>query len=325
VPIDGGSSIEIEDSACQDDEWKRTHVDDLSPEGATVVGHHYYSLPDECNHVFAFSLDDRSSIRLSDGTWGCCGEVAPDGSRAVYQGDGYDLYSTPLAGGASIKLSGPMAPGGWVIGPGAISPDSLRIAYRADQDMNDVYEIYAARLLGSDPVKLNGPMTVQGDVCDSCGFVWAADGLTVVYNADQDTDEVVEIYSARLVGDADGDGVLPSCDCAPADPGVFAEPPEVSGVRFEERETLAWTTVAPDAGDGTAYDVLRGNVGGLPVGQGASETCLQPGLADTTWQDGDDPALGAAFYYLVRATNACGMGTYGTRSSGAERVSSACP
>ena len=37
------------------------------------------------------------------------------------------------------------------------------------------------------------------------------------------------------------------------------------------------------------------------------------------------PPSGEAFYYLIRATNVCGIGAYGTDSDGSERESGACP
>jgi hypothetical protein len=37
------------------------------------------------------------------------------------------------------------------------------------------------------------------------------------------------------------------------------------------------------------------------------------------------PALGEAFYYVVRGKNACGVGSYGFASSGDERTSFVCP
>jgi hypothetical protein len=38
-----------------------------------------------------------------------------------------------------------------------------------------------------------------------------------------------------------------------------------------------------------------------------------------------DPAEGAGFFYLVRASNACGTGTYGFDSDSVERSSEVCP
>jgi hypothetical protein len=63
----------------------------------------------------------------------------------------------------------------------------------------------------------------------------------------------------------------------------------------------------------------------MPVGSGAGETCVLQASSATSLPAGSTPAPGTGFYYLVRARNACGVGTYGFASAGAERVSVACP
>ena len=72
------------------------------------------------------------------------------------------------------------------------------------------------------------------------------------------------------------------------------------------------------------YDVVRGGTADLPVG-GGGETCLVSGAATPLIVDAGEPVPGAAFYYLVRAKNACGVGTYGTRTGGTPRTTAACP
>jgi len=73
------------------------------------------------------------------------------------------------------------------------------------------------------------------------------------------------------------------------------------------------------------HDVLRGVLEEPPVGAGGSETCLAAGISAATTIDGDLPSGGQAFFYLVRARNVCGAGTYGNASDGTERVTMACP
>jgi uncharacterized repeat protein (TIGR01451 family) len=127
-------------------------------------------------------------------------------------------------------------------------------------------------------------------------------------------------------GDRDGDGVADGSDCAPLDPGAFAVPVEVSGLRFEaDRETLAWDSGAPGAGPGTVHDLMRGDLAELPVGSGAEETCVAARLPGGSQADASIPLGGTGFWYLARGRNACGMGTYGSRTGGPERASAACP
>lgn len=126
--------------------------------------------------------------------------------------------------------------------------------------------------------------------------------------------------------DADGDGAANQADCAPFDPGAFAAPGEVAGDAVSaDGATYSWAPVASLAGSGTVYDVARGALGELPVGSGATESCLATDLQASSVTDGDTPPTGGGFYYVVRARNACGTGTYGHASSGAERITTACP
>lgn len=125
-------------------------------------------------------------------------------------------------------------------------------------------------------------------------------------------------------GDADGDGHGDACDCASDDATAFSVPFEVLGVSWAAVATLQWNS-GGSSGSATRFDVLRGRVSEWPVGSGASEVCLESGLSDAMSSESETPALGEAYYYLVRGHNACGPGSYGRSSSGMERVSSTCP
>jgi hypothetical protein len=70
---------------------------------------------------------------------------------------------------------------------------------------------------------------------------------------------------------------------------------------------------------------MRGALRQFPVGTGGSETCLASGVAGASTIEATTPAGGAGFYYLVRGRNVCGSGTYGFATSGAERITTACP
>jgi len=124
------------------------------------------------------------------------------------------------------------------------------------------------------------------------------------------------VYELAQLGpaDADGDGSDNLADCRPDDPAVFAAPGEVSGVAFgADKATLSWESLAAAAGSATQYQVVRG------------DTCLAAAAAAPSITEAGVPPLGEAFSYLVRAKNACGVGTYGMTSGGDPRVSAACP
>ncbi len=155
--------------------------------------------------------------------------------------------------------------------------------------------------------------------------------------ADGDTDGIADSMdncpgiSNPTQDDQDADGVGDACDCAPMDPGTAKAPEEIRSLGSEaDRNTLDWCPSPPLAGSGTVYDVPRGSLDELPVGNGASETCLPPGSFSTsTATDPAIPQTGRGFWYLVRGRNSCGTGTYGFQGrNGApvvERLPSVCP
>jgi photosystem II stability/assembly factor-like uncharacterized protein len=137
----------------------------------------------------------------------------------------------------------------------------------------------------------------------------------------------IYVYDLNQLGpaDADGDGRENLADCRPDDSTVFAAPGEVSGLAFDsDPMTLSWSSAQPSAGTATEHQVLRGLVSGLPVG-GGSESCIAAGTLASSLADPTVPPAGAGFWYLVRARNVCGTGTYGSTSEGAPRLGTACP
>jgi hypothetical protein len=126
--------------------------------------------------------------------------------------------------------------------------------------------------------------------------------------------------------DGDGDGADDEVDCAPADGGVFAEPIEVEGFGFlADRITLSWDDLRPAVGTDSTYDLFREDLDDVGTTATGSEVCLASALSVTTSQDPSVPAGGRGYYYLVRATNACGVGSWGRTSADVERVAEACP
>jgi len=129
-----------------------------------------------------------------------------------------------------------------------------------------------------------------------------------------------------LPGNEDGDARGDECDCAPADPAVFAMPSQVETLVFaSDKITLLWESASTNAGSATVHDVLSGALEELPVGSGPFERCVASGIQTAQVSDPAVPASGRAFWYVVRGRNACGRGTYGFGSGGVERTSSTCP
>jgi hypothetical protein len=161
-----------------------------------------------------------------------------------------------------------------------------------------------------------------GDACDNCP------AIPNPGQADQNHDGQGDVCD-----DQDGDGAMDVVDCAALDPLVWAAPGESTALVVTHgtsgpagSATLAWT--APGSG-GTAesmrYDVIRSRVPTTfadPTVASCVETSDGP---NTSAVDDPIPLHGRAFFYVVRAGNACGHGTAGTDSSGTPRVLRDCP
>ena len=113
---------------------------------------------------------------------------------------GTAVFASAHRAGAAFnaKLNDPLVAGGDVMQYHfAISPDSARVVYRADQDSDGVDELYSVPIAGGTVVKLNDPLVTGGQVTY---FAISPDSSRVVYRADQGTDEVVEVYSVPITG-----------------------------------------------------------------------------------------------------------------------------
>ena len=130
--------------------------------------------------------------------------ISPDSLKVVFLPPTRDrLRVVPTAGPASAgkRLTDPFVPGGTASGA-RISADSRSVVYRADQETAGVVQLYRVPLSLSpapDPptTRLNPPLVAGGDVSEFT--LSPVDGLAV-YRADQDTDNVRELYRVRLGG-----------------------------------------------------------------------------------------------------------------------------
>jgi hypothetical protein len=150
------------------------------------------------------------------------------------------------------------------------------------------------------------------------------DGDVDVVSASQWDAKVVWHVNESDYADADHDGMRDELDCAASDGTAFVVPHEVRGARFLSPTLLAWNSAVAGSGSGASYDVVRGTLSRLPPGS-SPETCLENDASASTLTDGASADPGTGFYYLVRASNACGVGSFGAGSSGVPHDTGACP
>ncbi len=114
-----------------------------------------------------------------------------------------ELFAMPIRGGTAVKINGSLVAGGNVGSSFSTSADGQYVVYTADQDADEVVELYRVPIGGGSVVKLNGVLTANGDV--DWSWLWSeptidSDSKYVVYEADQDTDGVNELYSVPISG-----------------------------------------------------------------------------------------------------------------------------
>ncbi len=135
-------------------------------------------------------------------------EIAPDGVRAVYWANGpppVELFSVPLDGSLSpTALITPLPHAGVQDAPASvatsgigISADSKHVVFRGNLRSLYVSELFRVPIDGSGPVRrISADLpyvspTLNGDVTE---FQIAAHGGAIVYRADQEADEVFELF-----------------------------------------------------------------------------------------------------------------------------------
>jgi Tol biopolymer transport system component len=140
--------------------------------------------------------------------------ITPDSAQVIYLADqetpeAIELFRAPLDGSQiTARMNETLA-----VGPikGDVfdfefAPGGKRIVYLADQDEDEVVELYSVPTSGRErAVKLNGDLVAGGDVQPGYKYLSnniSPDGSRVVYLADQDTNDVVELYSVPIDGSA---------------------------------------------------------------------------------------------------------------------------
>jgi len=148
------------------------------------------------------------------------------------------------------------------------------------------------------------------------------DGSGQIGGLDFDDEDVLEVDPAtgslELVLDgSEGDPQWGAADLDALD-AVIGEsaPGEAGGLGISiggGGTRLTWSSLDPSAGAATTYDIVGGSLGDLQASGGFTQAaCVGAGHPDTPFVAGlPDPMPGEGFYYLLRAVNACAVGTFG--------------
>lgn len=124
--------------------------------------------------------------------------ITPDGSRVIYRADQqvqgtFHLWSVPIAGGTSVRLApSSVASGRRALGGFQVSPNGTHVVFRANYTNLSKEELFSAPVDGSDfAIRISSPLVFGGNVTS---FQFRPSGTHVAYLADQDIDEVFEVF-----------------------------------------------------------------------------------------------------------------------------------
>lgn len=203
------------------DGTEQAQVNNGFPTSAYKIGHYMWTpnsskiayTTDEAASVgnlglFIANPDGTNKLTLNSGPVGEIFDIAANGSRVVYRAGTLNptLRSIAPNGTGDILLNTPFNLG---LNPASsvssfvISPNSSMVVFRTNQDDASKYELVVVNIDGSGTrTKVSGLMVAGGNVAvtpkDSYNFT--ADSNNIVYIADQQVDNVQELFISSLIG-----------------------------------------------------------------------------------------------------------------------------
>lgn len=133
-------------------------------------------------------------------------DINPDSTHVVYSADQevdgrFDIYIVPINGGTPALLSKnlPIDTASTLsVSPSPISSDNQYVVYGLQEQTSfTTYALASVKINGGVPVTLTPPLISGGSILD---IEISSDGNYVIYRADQDTDEMVEVYAVPITG-----------------------------------------------------------------------------------------------------------------------------
>jgi Tol biopolymer transport system component len=127
-------------------------------------------------------------------------QVSPDGGSVAYVADQardeiLELYVVPVdktANENAVKISGPLMAGSGIT-QFSWAPDSSRVAYIADQDVEDLFELYTNLPEGGSNLRISQRIGLDRDVDE---FAWAPNSQKIAYLANHNLLTAIDLYTA---------------------------------------------------------------------------------------------------------------------------------
>src|SRR5262249_8744628 len=127
-------------------------------------------------------------------------QVSPDGLGVLFladrdQNEHVELYGAPFTGGV-FQLS-PEEAFGRAVMDFRIAPDDAHVVFRGDLLVDGRDELFSVPITGGPSTRLDNTPVAGGDVSP---FTWSVspDSSRVAYVADQEVDETHDLYSAPI-------------------------------------------------------------------------------------------------------------------------------
>lgn len=132
--------------------------------------------------------------------------ISADSQRVIYRADQdvdgvFELYSVEIVGpNLPQQLNPELVTNGDVSSRGfQISADSQQVVYIADQVVDEVLELYSVPISGGPTTTLSDTLfDSSGEIADN--FQISANSEHVIYLADNDFDEIFQLYRVPIVG-----------------------------------------------------------------------------------------------------------------------------
>ena len=204
VPVGGGTSTKLNHAIPVGD---RIEDFKLTPDGSRVL-YTARNLNSDPVRLWSVPIAGGTPVNLSGSILADVSEyqITPDSSRVVFLAEGNtadatELYSRAVDGsGSRVRLNDALSAPDVVLDRLIISPDSSRVVYRIFDASAELFQLYSADTDASGTeTRLNGGLVAGGDV-DGDDYVISPDSQFVVYLADQETDDLFELYRVPITG-----------------------------------------------------------------------------------------------------------------------------